>query len=339
MDQKLHAEGLMAKYFSGNINSTEKEALLKWVDSHEDHRMYFDEMLQLWTTAEEYDNDFQADISQAWNKVSQSITEKPALRIKNSNLNKKKVSFLNTRIFLRVAAAVLFIVMAAYWWNSNRQIVVFETAFNETNQVELPDGTTVWLNHNSRITYHKAFKKRDVDLKGEAFFDVYRDESRPFTISSGTSKTRVLGTSFNVRAYPEEEEIIVTVSSGSVELSSQEDPKQKVTLKAREEGILSKKEQQVAKTIVENENSIAWKTQKLSFNNTPMREVFSTLERHFGVEFTIYNKAILDCEFFGTYDQPKLQDLIEAMKFAMGLEFEYDGKGYSVIGGKGCDRK
>lgn len=339
MDQKLHAEELMAKYFSGNINSPEKEALLQWVDSHEDHRVYFDEMLQSWAAAEEYDNDFQADISQAWHKVSQSITEKPALHLKNSNLKEKKLSFLNTRIFLRVAAAVLFIVMAAYWWSSNRQMVVFDTAFNETNHVELPDGTKVWLNHNSRITYRKAFKKRDVDLKGEAFFDVNRDESRPFTISSGTSKTKVLGTSFNVRAYPEEEEIIVTVSSGSVELSSQTDPEQKVILKSKEAGILSKKEQQVAKTALDNENSISWKTQKLSFNNTSMREVFSTLERHFGVEFTIYNKAILDCEFFGTYDQPRLQDLIEAMKFSMGLEFEYDGKGYSVIGGKGCDRK
>ncbi len=335
MNQKLQADELMAKYFSGNINVGEKEQLLNWVDSHEDNRSYFDEMLQLWGAVEDYEAPFEPQVAAAWEKVETRIETKPSLTVEHKKVPEKKGTS-GRRVLLRIAAAVLFLIIATYWWTSGDQLVTLQTAL-QSNQFELPDGTQVWLNQHSTIRYKKTFKKRDIALEGEAFFDVVRDESRPFTISSGETETRVLGTSFNVRAYPEDEEIIVTVTSGSVELAAKDVPDQKGTLKVNEVGIFQKTEQQLAKAKVENENSISWKTQQLSFNDTSMKAVFEAMERHFGVTFEVANEAIWSCEFFGTYDKPNLQNLLEAMTFAMGLEFEKDGNHYTVKGGDGCD--
>ena len=336
MNQKLQAEELMARYFSGNISAVEKEQLLDWVDSHEDNRSYFDEMLELWGAAEDYEVTFEPHIAAAWEKVETRIETKPSLTVEHKKVPEKKGTS-GRRVLLRIAAAVLFLIITTYWWTtSNDQMVTFQTAL-QSNQFELPDGSQVWLNQNSKISYSKAFKTRDIALEGEAFFDVVRDESRPFTISSGATETRVLGTSFNVRAYPEDEEVVVTVTSGSVELAAKDIPDQRVILTVNEAGIFQKTEKQVAKTKVENDNSISWKTQQLSFNNTSMKAVFEAMERHFGVTFEVTNEAIWNCEFFGTYDNPDLNNLLEAMTFAMGLEFEKDGNHYTVKGGKGCE--
>jgi transmembrane sensor len=337
MNQKLQAEELMARYFSGNISAVEKEQLLDWVDSHEDNRSYFDEIAQLWGAVEDYEVTFEPEAEAAWEKVATSIEVNPSLKVAYKNTSKNKGD-AGPRVLLRIAAAVLFLVIATYWWTTRDQMITIQTAL-QSNQFELPDGTQIWLNQNSKITYDKAFKKRDVALEGEAFFDVIRDESKPFTINSGATQTRVLGTSFNVRAYPEDEAVIVTVTSGSVELAARDVPEQKVILKVNEAGIFQKTEQQVAKKTVDNDNSISWKTQKLSFNNTSMKAVFEAMERHFGVTFEVTNEAIWHCEFFGTYDKPKLNELLEIMSFAMGLEFEENDNHYTVKGGDGCGSK
>lgn len=336
MNQKLRAEELLAKYFSGNISAPEKEQLLDWVDSHEQNRSYFDEMLQLWGAVDDYEVNFEPDAQKAWEKVESKLEVQSPLRVEHKGTTEKKGNF-GRRQLLRIAATVLFLIIATYWWTtSSNQTITLQTALNQSNQFELPDGTEVWLNQNSKIVYKKAFRQRSVELEGEAFFDVVRDESRPFTITSGETLTRVLGTSFNVRAYPEDEEIVVTVTSGSVELTAKDDPAQKVVLKVNEAGVFEKNNKKVAKTAVENENSLSWKTKQLSFTNTSMREVFNALERHFGVEFDVTNESIYECEFFGTYENPKLDDLIQALTFAMELKFEKDGKVYKVSGGEGC---
>lgn len=336
MNQKLQAEELMAKYFSGNISTPEKTKLLDWVDSHEDNRRYFDNMLQLWGAVDDYDVDFEPDTEKAWLNVESRLDQQPSLRVEHKEATEKKLNS-GRRLLLRIAAAVLFLIIATYWWNtSNNQLITIQTALNENNQFELPDGTQVWLNQNSQISYKKAFRQRNVELTGEAYFDVVRDESNPFSISSGETLTKVLGTSFNVRAYPEDEEIIVTVTSGSVELVAKEDPTQKVVLKVNEEGVFAKTDQQVVKAVIENENSLSWKTKQLGFNDTPMKDVFKAMERYYGVNFEITNDRIWKCEFFGTYQNPELDSLLAAMNFAMGLEFNKEGDTYIVTGGKGC---
>jgi ferric-dicitrate binding protein FerR (iron transport regulator) len=344
MDQKRHSEhpdtiieDLIAKYLSGNISTEERQGLLTWVDGSEENRSYFDEMIQLWAATEDYDNEFEADIEQAWQKVAGKVAEKAPFRIEPKT-SKKKGFFLNNKMLLRVAAAALLLVIATYWWSNSNQMVVMQTAFNESIEIELPDGSTVSLNQNSQISYPKSFKKRNIKLSGEAFFDVARDEERPFIITSGETETRVLGTSFNVRAYPEDDKVTVTVSSGRVEFNAEDNPAQKVVLQVNEEGVFTKNQKEVAKVEVINKNAISWKTQKLSFSDTPMKNVFDDLEKHFDIKIEVKNELIWQCAFFGTFDQPKLDDVIEAMKFSMGLAFEKDGNHYTVSGGSECGK-
>lgn len=345
MDHKLHSENsdfipedLTAKYLSGNISSEERTELLSWAEKNEDNRQYFDDMIHLWAASEQSENDFEANMDQAWNKISGAIEEKPIL-----SLPRQKTSQLIVKsrrnILIRIAAAVLFLMVATYWWTSNGdEAILIQTALNEQREVFLPDGTIISLNQNSEISYNKSFKNRNVQLKGEAFFDVVRDEGNPFVITSGATQTRVLGTSFNVRAYPNDEEIVVTVTSGKVEFKMEEKPDTKVVLKKNEAGVFTKKEAAVAKKAVTSENSVSWKTKILTFENIQLREVFPEMERHFGIDIEVQNQAILDCDFMGTYEHPKLDDLIEAMNYTLGLTFEKKGNKY-LVSGNACKQK
>jgi len=332
MQEALYID-LIAKHLSGNIEAAEQERLLAWVAETEANRKFFDEMEELWGASAEYEETFSANVDAGWLAVEQKIaTPKPTAVIRKLSIGKG---------WLRIAAAVLLVLSLGYWWwqsagGETLAIIAVTTGVGQQKTVTLPDGSTVSLNEQSRIAYRSDFAERHVELKGEAFFEVEKAAGKTFTIRSGEALTTVLGTSFNVRAYPKEGGVQVTVKTGKVQFQNAESTETGLLLLPGDAGVFEKETQALRKISQSATNADAWKTHSLSFSNISVEEVIGTLERYFEVEIDVENASTLKCEFTMNMQQnPKLEEIFQIMEFTMNLKVEQrDGK--YLLTGDGC---
>lgn len=169
--------------------------------------------------------------------------------------------------------------------------IYFATESGQRAQAVLPDGTKVWLNASTQIVYKPSFWKRErqVDLSGEAYFEVSRNKTKPFVVNSNDVRTCVLGTKFNVRARPSEEKVVTTLLKGSVKVQ--------LPGQSEEEGILLKPGQMLSvdtrtmQPMLTEANRpgdvLLWINGKLKFEQATLQEIVQCLEKHFDVHFII----------------------------------------------------
>lgn len=182
-------------------------------------------------------------------------------------------------------AAIFCLGAIFYLYSSQKhasQMIAF-TALGEKKKVELSDGSVVWLNAASKLTYPEVFTGdlREVKLEGEAFFDVTPNAKMPFVIKSGTLKTTVLGTSFNIRAYQEDKTMSVAVVTGKVKVSSSDT---ELHLEPNQQAVFDKRHHKLDKKLEMSTDELAsWKDGMFRFRNTTFSEVTAVLHRSRGV--------------------------------------------------------
>jgi len=191
------------------------------------------------------------------------------------------------------------------------------------SEIVLPDGSKVWLNAESTISFKIPFdfKSREVKLTGEAFFEVKKDEQRPFQVESGKVNVTVLGTRFNCKAFPEDTAVEVVLAKGKVRLNT-------VGSKTGEEFILKPGERAVVKTLTnkinisaENiEKYIGWHEGKLIFDECPLSEVARRLERWFGIEVKIADPKILNYQISTTFENESLHQILALLELASPIK-------------------
>ena len=163
-----------------------------------------------------------------------------------------------------LAAVIILIatlVLVFYSQNEkNQEIAILETKSGEKREVKLPDGSNIWLNQKSRLSYSKEFSMRQVKLEGEAYFEVVGRDGQLFTIFCGLTKTEVLGTSFNIKSYDSDEEIEVIVVTGKVAFTTENRDEEKVVLDPGGKAVLVKKENRIVESINDDPNFLSWKT-------------------------------------------------------------------------------
>lgn len=332
---------LAAKYLAGQADPAEEQDLFAWTDASADNQAHFEEWTQAWAMTEDAAaSPFETDLGAAWAKidaatpvVAPEIVERQAVKIVPLSKIARRWS---------VAAAVLLAIGAGLWWTNRApvaqlpQLVEIQTFDNERKAVTLPDSTQVWLNENSRLAFDANFVQRQVNLQGEAFFDVERIVERPFEITTGDATVTVLGTSFNVRAYEGEEEVEVTVKTGKVALTAKKAKQSIAPLAPGQTGVYNKKEEKVELATVEQENADAWKTQKLAFDDEKLLYVVAALERYFGVEIAAENPALLECPYTSSFDQPDLDAILTVIGTTIGFEVSKPSEGRYLLSGKGC---
>lgn len=210
---------------------------------------------------------------------------------------------------------------------SKIELITKQTEYGQKRSVRLPDGTAVMLNAGSVLTYEKPFleKTRKVTLTGEAFFDVRRDETRPFIVKTASVETEVLGTSFNVRAYPEEEEISVSVLTGKVMVSSDKD-QHGVTLTPLKEAVYNYESRSIGVRNFDQQLIFGWKDGIIEFDNVSIDQVLVRLERWYGVEFVVSNNVSLKGHYRGVYKDASLEGILDGLSFTTGFSYELNGK-------------
>ena len=220
---------LLAKHLAGEASASEQQELHAWVTATPDRLPLLTAATRAWerggTVAEEFS---EADVEVAWQqfRVAADLAPAPAAAPAPVVTEGKVVPLWPAaQPWLRVAAAVLLLVgvwslLRVFLPPSQLQMVTV-TAGAERQQTTLPDGSKVWVNRHSTLSYAANFneKVREVQLQGEAFFEVKKDQGRPFTVLANETRTQVLGTSFNVRAYGAEDSVEVAVVTGRVAFS------------------------------------------------------------------------------------------------------------------------
>ena len=197
-------------------------------------------------------------------------------------------------------------------------------------QVELPDGTTVWLNAASSLTFPTAFvgKERRVDLKGEAYFEVAKDHKRPFHVTANNTDVQVLGTHFNIMSYPDEESINTTLLEGSIKLTANGITKQ---LRPGIQAIVNKQTNVIEENRPNIKQVMAWKNGEFRFRNTEIKELMRQVGRWYDVDIEYQTKSTN--QYF-TASLPRMQNisaLLQVLELTGTVHFKIDNKKIIVL--------
>lgn len=214
--------------------------------------------------------------------------------------------------------------------------VTFTNARHKIVPYQLPDSSVVWLHPNAEIRIQQSFQKREVLFSGEGFFDVKRDPSRPFVIHTGDLQTKVLGTSFNVRAIPGEATFKVSVATGRVEVSDAK-KQERVVLKPEQEVVFEPKSLhlEVQKVLDKATDKELWQSASLVFNDTPMTEVADRLMKTFHVKIGFADDGLADCRLKVDFTDQRLPEILEMIDTLLGSTYRIDGDSITLKG-QGC---
>lgn len=326
MDQDRNdiIDELITRCLTGEASGDEQSQLTKWIASSEENQRHYLHMRKSLELGDQYysnaDKELTVNIDQEWNRFVAAI---------NKSEKGKVISITPVtrpaRAWLRVAAALLVLVACGwviqYFISENRITTYTTTASNLT--INLPDGSKVELNRNSELSYASAFgnQRREVNLKGEAFFEVAHDASKPFIVQVNDARVQVLGTSFNVREANANNELEVTVQTGLVKLTG---PKKagELKLKAGEKGIYSPVSGRITHQTNDDANFLSWKTQKIIFTDANLQSVAATLSHVYGKPIVIKASVPLTCSVTVTFDHQTLEAVLNVLKDTLNLTYE-----------------
>lgn len=192
-------------------------------------------------------------------------------------------------------------------------------------KITLPDGSRVWLNSNTEISYGADFnrKERNVTLSGEAYFEVTGNASRPFSVSVPDMRIRVIGTEFNVKAYGDDRYVSATLLSGEIEAVTSDgtfyqNPNQRLVFDR-----LLRKAQPIAR--VEATDHIGWINNTLRFVNEPLGEIVKMVERMYNIDIRFEDDKLRDYRFTGTLPNTSLESILEVISITSPVAYRYDG--------------
>ncbi len=310
------------------LSRQEKEMLDNWLKESQKNRMIFN---QLKLTLKYPDEDRVSEMKvEGLNRLKRVINSDFNQSINTSKRNSRTVQIL------KLAATIVLIISASlviyrYQEDSSPPIEQTVRLIEKTSlpgqkiTVTLSDGTIVKLNSDSKIIVpdHFANDVRQVELIGEAFFDVNRDTSRPFIIKTNDLKVEVLGTSFNLRSYSNSRNSLVAVKTGRVavnKISGTEkiylEPNEMVSLKGN--GDFSKSQ------IVNNDLVFGWTDQRLVFDETSLEDVFEQMDRWFGVEIVIERDIINKRPYTASYKNPTLEEVFKSLSHLYQFNYKKD---------------
>lgn len=310
---------------TGSNTKEEQQQLDLWAGQSKENMQALEDYKQIWKES-------RSSQLPEFNTISE--LKKLETRIDQEEKHTQRIP-LSVSFMLKVAASIaLFITLSffVYQWSFKPEMIVMESGA-EKMQVPLPDGSTVWLNERSTIKYTDDFNDvRAIQLTGEGYFEVTHNPEKPFVIKTDKGEVTVLGTAFNVRAYESEEQNEVYVVTGKVSLS---DKKQTIYLRPGEEGILNKQTKTLTLNSTIDQNLIAWKTKQLIFKRTSLSEVAIALEKYFQISIAVKNPELKKCRFTSTFQDPTLDEVIEAISIALNLNIIHQNKHYT-FDGEGC---
>lgn len=341
-------------YLSGALSTKDSAILNRWLEKDEHNKLLFDQFSDIWQVSSHNKLSKEIDTEKAWSEVQKQLLFQD---------NKTRNILLHE--IIRVAAVfivALFLGGLGYHFIDRNKEIISEPQYVEyvsplgsRSFVILADGSKVWLNAGSTLKYKSTYgaNNRELQLTGEAFFEVAKNKGIPFIVKTSEIDVIALGTKFNVKAYSEEKTIETTLIEGSVKLESSTTIfADNLVLKPNEKAIFTKKNRsmelvgqprQTKEEIsiskpkleiiesIEPEPIVSWKDQRWVISNEKLSDLAIKLERRFDVNFIFDNDLLKDYSFRGTLEDETLEQIMEAIKFSSPIKYVIDQKTVYVM--------
>ncbi len=262
----------------------------------------------------------------------------------NERLSAQRQTPFYFKSWFKAAAAVSLIMLSLWIYQrvamESTVVEQKDVAFVKTEStrrgekmvLELPDGTKVHMNANSSISYSPSFtESRAVTLRGEAYFEVTHDPSRPFTVQARSSSVKVLGTTFNVNATADDQ-VAVTLVTGKVNVNS---PAQEVVMEPGYQAVVDT-ENVITREKVNVDDFIGWKDNVLVFRETPLEKAVLILGDWYDAKIEIRSSALKACTISGQYKDESLENVIKSFEFLLKAKAIFKDEKNISLNGKGC---
>lgn len=292
------------------------------------------ELSQLLNESEENQNIYK-QISKTNRLIdSQNITintKKHWLEVENKLALKNKKRNKTLMLVSAVAAMLLIGLFSWIVFQSEIQQTKWDTlqSNNAKKQITLSDGTEIYLNKNSELEFPTEFpqNQRLVKLKGEAFFNVKPNKEKPFIIETKNTKTKVLGTSFNIRSYPEEENELIEVFSGTVEFS--DNFNNSTILKKQMSAIFSKAKEELELKHFDA-NSTAWISREFIFKDASLLEIMQSLQQVFEFQFTIKNTVNKNEKITTKIKNMEIEEVMDLLSISLDFDYQIENNNITI---------
>jgi transmembrane sensor len=354
---------LLSKKLAKEATDAELKQLEQLIAEHPEWHAVIENLEDLWKQqpAEDKSGDEDAYLLhlQRMNEMGITFEAMPSLSVPMPAPKRKIVRWYWAAAILLVATGVAFFSGILGRKSEPDQIAAevneISTRKGSKSEIRLPDGSVVWLNAGSKLTYTKDYGQqlREVTLAGEGYFDVVKMKDKPFIIHTSTINIKVLGTVFNVKAYPDDKQTETSLIRGSVEVTIRNRPNDKIILSPNEKLLvynepgktsdspspaqdIAEKAPMVAirELTYQDNDSIAveasWIANKLSFKNESFSEVAKKMERWYDVTIEFGNKSKEKLLMYGTFTTESLEQALEALVFSFNFRYRIEGKKVTI---------
>lgn len=325
---------LLEKQYNEGLSPDERKALnafLKTGDGEKQLCVFMDEK-----ALEAFDQPrpiSSGHTSSIFNKLQSSIKQEAKMR---SRKDAKRFYLYHTPKIAASIVGLLLLVLGGVLAYQKYQTVNYTTDIGQNKTIVLPDLSTVTLNGNSSIKYSQDWESvalREVDLQGEAYFNVTKSKHKPFIVHAGDIEIKVLGTTFTVRSFNGGESVEACLITGRIAIQSKTDvDRNEIILTPNQKATFSKSSQKITLTEVRTEISTPWESGKLIFEDKPFGEIVKSLERKYGIRIKVQDDASQNCRFSATIDQESLKEVLDLFASTTGLSYRISGNAVEIIG-------
>ena len=326
----IEIDELIATYLSQGLESEKLSELENWLKASPENQKHFQQMREIWFSTISANEEERYNKEEAYSRFLNRTCQIPQ--------EEKTVKKLSLHKFFYGAAAValLCLISFASYRTGTEQVkkqfaeMVVEAPLGSKTRLSLPDGTLVWLNAGSTITYSQGFgvEERKLKLSGEGYFEVTRNKQLPFEITTKELQLRVLGTKFNFRNYPEDEEVSVSLLEGKVSLRNYLKNDALCYLEPDQKAILNKKNGKLMVSASEARYTAEWTNGFLFFDEELLPDIIKELERSYNVKIYIEDESLKTFRFYGNFvrKEQTIQEILEMLASTGKLEYKIEGK-------------
>lgn len=312
---------MVVRYLSGDLTQDEKAKLESWMEEKDSNRKLFDDYIRTWDSLGRVSDNADVDVRREWDILKTRLDAWDVRKIfRHIPSGVRNFNFWFARVAaILVAALILSITVLII--NRNVGFNSFTTD-NKTLTTTLPDGSQFTLNTGSTLKYAKRFNDdlRKVALTGEAYFEVQPDQNRPFIVNAGEIEIKVLGTSFNVNAYRDNNKIEVVVNTGQVAVTKEGELTERLILKPGNRGTFDKSDQSLKLYVNDNPNFLSWKTREFVFENRSLEEIVRTINKVYNSKITIADDSLQEKRITVSFSNQSIDAILNVLSATLDLD-------------------
>jgi ferric-dicitrate binding protein FerR (iron transport regulator) len=324
---------LIKRYLKGEAREGDKETISIWFSDLQAEALLRKEYKQIWDEIPEESDTGEYDGSMILNSIYHQIKLDESREASSVSFMKRAINIISRVAAILFIPLVMFLLIFKNEPFQGKEEIAYSEIYSPLGtrtQFYLPDGSTGWLNSDSYLEFPLSFRgrSREVMLRGEAYFDIASDPKKPFIVNGDNFEVVAHGTSFDVRAYPNDDIISVTLVQGNIDVSGiKDDQRRKISLTESGYMCFYNLKTMICKTSkVDVDKITSWKEGRLVFRDEPFEEVVKKINRWYNVNIVIKDKVLESYTYLATFEDETLDEVLKLLKLSAPIDYKDIGR-------------